>query len=493
MRVWLALFVLMSASVSAGTLTVATVSPARHSGNATINAPIVVTFNLPVNPATVTISSFRAYARWSGPLRGTFEFSNGNQTVTLVPNRALSSGETVTVNLANTIAAQDGSPLRAAGYAWQFVTRTGTAQRILDLNDTVSVRINNVPTRLYGGFAADIDHDGWLDLAGVNEVSHDLRILFNRDDGTGLVQPVFQPVTPIGVEASPNEPGDFNNDGEIDAAVVNSTDSTVSVVLGNGNGTFQPQVTYATGSGPHGIAMLDVDGDADWDMVTTAQSGNNLRLRLSNGNGTFASTVTNFDGGGNGEWPLGAGDMNNDGILDLVVGTTNSAQTSVLLGNGNGTFAAPVSVASGGFTWMLALGDVNGDGNLDVAMANGPTGNGAIMLGNGLGGLGAATITNTGGTAIASDLGDLDGDGDLDWAISNFASSRVHFYRNNGNGTFTFDQDVLAPQAGSCSIFYDADNDTDLDVAIFDELADTVQLLRNRGSPVVELFANGFE
>ena len=189
MRAWLPLLpllILACSAANAGTLTVTSISPARHSGNATIGTPIAVTFDMPINPATVTVSSFRAYARWSGPVRGSFVLSNGNQTVTLVPNRVLSSGELVTVNLANTIAAQDGSPLRSAGYAWQFMTRTGAAQRILDLNDTVTVRINNVHTRLYGGFAADIDHDGWLDLVGVNEVSHDLRILFNRDDGSGL-------------------------------------------------------------------------------------------------------------------------------------------------------------------------------------------------------------------------------------------------------------------------------------------------------------------
>ncbi len=490
---------LLSASASlffaipalAGTLTVVSTSPARHVGSAATSSALSVTFDRAVNPATVTAASFRAYGRWSGPVSGAFSFSNGNQTVTLTPMRSFSAGELVTVNLANTLTAQDGSPLRSAGYAWQFLTKAGVGSRSFEEIDVISVSIAGETTRLYGGFAGDLDHDGWLDLVGVNEVSHDLRVLFNTDDGSGLFNPVFQPVTPIGVEASPNEPGDFDNDGEIDAVVVNSADNAISVVLGNGDGTFSPQVTYATGSAPHGVAVLDADGDADWDVVNTAYSTNNLRLRLNNGSGALGAPTT-FDGGGDGEWPIAAGDMNNDGILDLVAGLANGQEVAVLLGNGNGTFAAPVAVDAGGFTWMLALGDVDGDGNLDVSIANAAS-NGAILLGNGSGGLAPVTNYPTGGSMVASDLGDLDGDGDLDWLLSSFGAAKAYLFKNAGDGSFTFDQEFAAPQSGSCTIMLDFDNDTDLDFALFDELADTIQLFQNRGNPSVLLFGDGFE
>jgi hypothetical protein len=486
-----AVFAGLAAPALAGTLTVVSHVPARLS-QASPQTTLAITFDRPVNAATITAASFRAYARWSGPVTGSFSFSNGNQTVTLTPARAFSAGETVTVNLANSILAQDGSPLRAAGYAYQFLTRTGVGSRSFEEIDVLTARIGNVHTRLYGGFAADLDHDGWLDLVAINEVSHDLRVFFNRDDGTGLFHPVFEPVTPIGVEASPNEPGDYDNDGEIDAAVVNSSDNTFSVVLGNGDGTFAPQTTYATGSGPHGIAVLDVDGDADWDVVTTAYNSSSLALRRNNGNGTFGAPTT-FEGGGDGEWPVSAGDLNNDGIFDLVVGTANDQRMNVLLGNGNGTFAAPLSIASGGFTWMLALGDLNGDGNLDVTVANGGNANGAVLLGQGDGTLGAATTYPIGGSSIATDLGDLDGDGDLDWVVSSFGGGKAVFFKNLGNGSFVFDQEIFAPQTGSCAILFDFDNDSDLDVALVDELEDTVQLLQNRGNPTATVFDDGFE
>ncbi|HEX4955737.1 MAG TPA: FG-GAP-like repeat-containing protein [Thermoanaerobaculia bacterium] len=480
----------IAAPALAGTLTVVSTNPPRHTMAAKATT-LSVTFDRAVNPATVTAGSFRAYGRWSGPVSGAFVFSNGNQTVTLTPTRPFSSGELVTVNLANTLAAQDGSPLRSAGYSWQFLVRAGVGSRSFEEIDVMSVRIAGETTRLYGGFAGDLDHDGWLDLVGVNEVSHDLRVLFNTDDGSGLFHPVFQPVTPIGAEASPNEPADFDNDGEIDAVVVNSSDNNLSVVLGNGDGTFAPHVTYATGSAPHGVAVLDVDGDADWDVVNSAYSTNNLRLRLNNGSGVFGAPAT-FDGGGDGEWPVAAGDMNNDGILDLVAGLANGQDVAVLLGNGNGTFAAPVAVDAGGFTWMLALGDLNGDGNLDVSIANAAS-NGAILLGNGSGGLAPVTNYPTGGSMVASDLGDLDGDGDLDWLLSSFGAAKAYLFKNAGDGSFTFHQEFDAPQSGSCTIMLDFDNDSDLDFALFDELADTIQLFQNRGNPSVLLFGDGFE
>lgn len=480
----------MALPAVAGTLSVVSHTPARNSSTALPGTSIAVTFNLPLNTATVTATSFRAYGRWSGPASGAFAFSNANQTVTLTPNRPFSAGETVFVNLANTLQAADGSPLRSAGYAFLFGIRVlGGSAEMVEI-DQLSVQTTASATRLYGGFAADFDHDGWLDLAGVNEVSHDLRILFNRDDGSGLFNPVHLPVTPIGVEASPNEPGDFDNDGEVDAAIVNASDGTVSVVLGHGDGSFDPQQVLTVGSGPHGIAVLDVDGDGDWDVVTGGYNSNNMTLYRNNGSGVFGSS-SSFDAGGNGEWPVAAGDMNNDGITDLVVGTANDAKVHVLTGNGNGTFTHASSAASGGFTWMLALGDVNGDGNLDVSVANGGDSNGGILLGNGAGGLAAAVTYAIGGSAVATDLGDLDGDGDLDWVLSSFGAARWYFKRNQGNGTFSDLGEIAAPQSGSCAVLFDADNDGDLDAALFDELADTIQVIRNLGGNPV--FADGFE
>jgi hypothetical protein len=468
-----------------GELQVVSTSPVRHRGHVPRNTTVSVTFDRPLQTATVNASTFRVYGRWSGQAEGVLGFSNGGRTVTLVPDRTFSGGETVYVNLGRSILATDGSPLRSAGYAYQFTAAAGGpwkgsrgAPPFTQIGTLVVRSTPNVTTRAYGGLGSDFDRDGWLDLAIVNEDSGDLRVFKNRGDGSGLYDAFLQPPTPIGDVASPNEPGDFNNDGLPDAATANVADNTVSIVLGRGDGTFDPQQVVAVGGQPHGLVVFDADGDGDPDIATANTAGNNVSLLLNGGNGVFGP-ATSFDSGGNGEYSLGAGDMNNDGIYDLVVGTRNDQLIHVLAGNGNGTFTPISSRGAGGFTWMLALGDVDGDHNLDVATGNGGSGNGAILKGNGAGALGPAAVVAAAGSIVASDLGDLDGDGDLDWVLSSFGASRWLVYRNNGAGVMTPYQTYLAPQAASCAVFLDFDNDSDLDLALVDEVADVVHLMRN--------------
>ena len=476
-----------SLAPTGGDMQVVSTSPVRHQGHVSRDTTVSVTFDRPLQTATVNSSTFRVYGRWSGRADGVLSFSNGGQTVTLDPDRGFSGGETVYVNLSHSIMGADGSPLRSAGYAFQFTAaagapgaarRPGGRRRFTQIGTLVVRTTPDVGTRAYGGLGSDFDRDGWLDLAIVNEDSGDLRVFRNRADGSGLYHPFLQPPTPIGRVASPNEPGDFDNDGLPDAATGNTADNTVSIVLGRGDGTFDPQQVVPVGGQPHGLAVFDADGDGDPDIATANTAGNNVSLMLNDGNGVFGPAVS-FDGGGNGEYSLGAGDMDNDGIYDLVVGTRNDQLIHVLRGNGNGTFTHRSSRGAGGATWMLALGDVDGDRNLDVATGNGGSGNGAILKGNGDGTLGPAAVVAASSSIVASDLGDLDGDGDLDWVLSSFGGPRWHVYVNNGAGVMTPDQVFPAPQAASCAVFLDFDNDFDLDLALVDEVADVVLLMRN--------------
>ncbi len=480
-----------AAPAGAGELTVVSTAPPRHAGGVAASTAISITFDRALAPASVTPASLRAFGRSSGAVAGAFTFSPDVRTVTLTPGRPFAPGETVWVNLAETLTAADASTLRGAGYAFQFMIAAAPAARDFEEIDVLDVRTSpGSGTRAYGGFATDLDLDGWIDLGIVNEDSADLRVFMNRADGSGLYDPFLVPPSPIGDIASPNEAADFDNDGFTDAATSNSGDGTVSIVLGDGDGTFGPQQVVPVGTQPHGLAVLDVDGDADLDIVIANTQGNDLTPLINNGAGVFAAGA-DFESGGNGEYGLAAGDMDNDGILDLVVGTRNDEEVQVLRGNGNGTFTNVESIDSGGTGWMVALGDLDGDGDLDVTAAGGAASNGSILLGDGAGNLGPAALYPTSGLTIATDLGDLDGDGDLDWALASFSGGRWHLYTNNGNGTMTFDQEIFAPSNASCSITVDFDRDGDLDLALVDEIADTVALMQNSGGGLV--FSDGFE
>jgi hypothetical protein len=479
----------LSPASRAGQLQVTSTEPAINASNVPVGRPIVIHFNQPVQPASVTPANFWAFGRWSGTVEGTYALSNGNQTVTLTPDMPFSAGESVMVLLSHNLMAADSSPLRAAGYSYTFMTRARPAA--VDWTEMqVLSNITAGQTRIYGAAATDLDNDGWLDLTTVNEVSEDLRVFMNLGDGQGTYSDVLEPPLPIGQEASPNDTGDFNHDGFADITAGAAVTNDVWIALGNGDGSYaSPAQGITVGNEPHGVAVLDVDGDGDVDLLSANRASNNLSLMLNNGSGVFGAPSF-FEGGVNGEYALAVGDMNGDGILDLVVAGRDSATVRTLLSNGNGTFVQAAAQNSGGGTWIVVLGDANGDGDLDAATANSGNANGGVLLGNGNGTFAAPAILNVPGSVVSTDFGDLDGDGDLDVVLSSFGGGIWQVFENNGSGSFSFNEQFNATANPSCSVLLDIDNDRDLDMALTDEIDDTVTIQKNSGTALFGDFAN---
>ena len=241
-------------------LRVLAVAPPAHSLGASVDTPIVVRFDRPVKRETIHGGSLWAFGRWSGAADGSYGFSDGDRTVTLTPDGPLSPGESVMVILSHDLQGADGSPLRSAGYSFQFWTRAQPAtNHFVEIDRLTTRTIPSQPTQAYGGIGSDLNGDGYLDVTIVNEISADLRVFLNRADGSGALDPFLVPSEPVGERASPSEPSDFNRDGLVDIAVANINDDTVSILLGNGDGTYAPQQTVAVGLTPRGIAVLDVD------------------------------------------------------------------------------------------------------------------------------------------------------------------------------------------------------------------------------------------
>lgn len=351
--------------------------------------------------------------------------------------------------------------------------------------------------------------------------------------------------------------GDFNGDGKRDLAVVNSGDSSksdpggVSILLGNGDGTFQSAMNFSAGNNPRYIAVGDFDGDGNDDLVVVrpgvqgASDKGDVTIFLSNGDGTFRNDqlISTFSN------PTGvlAADLNSDGAIDVAV--TDATSISILLGKGDGTFHATatylpatdklgenspaqlfvldfdrdgkkdlgfnvrfpgnnrlrtleVLLGNGDGTFQPASiigtfdlptedaqfsADFNHDGNVDVInYVCGIFGGGcgaSLLLSNGDGTFSDPPATNvlTGSLYAA---GDFDGDGNPDLAgtLASNNAPQLGIYIGNGDGSFQQPATFTAtPSAANVALVADLNNDSAPDVVSFGG-ANTISVTLNSGT-----------
>jgi hypothetical protein len=250
--------------------------------------------------------------------------------------------------------------------------------------------------------------------------------------------------------------GDFNRDGKIDLAVVSYITNTLTIFLGNGDGTFQAGVDYPVGASPMSIAVADFNGDGNPDIAVANFTGGTISVLLGNGDGTFKAAV-NYTVGG---YPLSitAGAFKGDGKIDLAVANPENGaggEINVLLNNGDGTFTIEAPITGFPYPNAIAAADINGDGKLDLVVANDYVagnnfaGNVEVLLGNGNGTFQTPAIYPLQGNAFVVALGDFNSDGHIDVAVginidtppsSPYGEttnlSEVGVLINNGSGTF---------------------------------------------------------
>jgi FG-GAP-like repeat len=305
---------------------------------------------------------------------------------------------------------------------------------------------------------ADLNGDGRVDLAGAG--GNDVSVMLGNGDGTFRAKTDF----PIGMQTQAVAAGDFNSDGRVDLMVtLNTPQLGLALLTGTGTGTFNAPTFFPNTSGfdSPAIAATDLNGDGRLDLVVMhniacftapCRAARSITVLLGNGDGTFQTpSEVNV---GTGPCSMAVVDLNRDGIKDVAIGGGNT-ELSVLIGVGNGTFAQQpvVTLVAGGDSFSasndVGVGDLNRDSIQDLVV---PLGNGhgnAILIGNGNGTFQVRSRIQIDETfapwhvAVA----DYNRDGFLDIArtMGDGTNGLLQILRGNGDGTFQAPNRYLVP------------------------------------------------
>jgi len=347
----------------------------------------------------------------------------------------------------------------------------------------------------------DFNGDGIPDMATNEADSFDseVSVFLGNGDGTFTLKPLQN----IGNEPFAIAVGDFNGDGILDLAVTNWAGdsiyvdgSTVTVALGNGDGTFTTKATVSVGNEPGSIVVGDFNGDGIVDLAVGNEADGTVTVLLGKGDGTFTTKSTlplNIPAGLYVDIPIAVGDFNRDGIQDLAISNVFDNTVTVWLGNGDGTFTTTSATALSDTPLSIAVGDFNGDGIPDLSVAisggNGNIGSVAVLLGNGDGTFTTKSAPSVPSYPLSIAVSDFNGDGILDLATATCASpcdpnhtlmGTVTVMLGKGDGTFVPQSPVNVGQDPTSIAVGDFNGDGISDLATSNLADGTVTVLLNQ-------------
>ena len=279
--------------------------------------------------------------------------------------------------------------------------------------------------------------------------------------------------------ATGNGPGtviidDINGDGITDIITLNTLSNSVSVLRGNGDGTFQAKIDYTAGTAPVFVRTADLNGDGKLDLVVANKDSNSISILLGNGNGTFQESVE--IGTGSDPVYVTVDDINGDDIPDLVVANNTGASVSVLLGIGDGTFQDKQDHTVGGGPIIVKTTYLDGDINLDLIVVNSGSNTISVLLNNGDGTF-QSRVYDTGVAPVSLNTDYFNSDDYIDLLVVNSGSNSVSVFVGNGNGTFQNGVNYATGNSPGPVKIEDLNGDGTLDLIIPNSASHTVSVL----------------
>ncbi|CAF3824214.1 unnamed protein product [Rotaria sp. Silwood1] len=331
----------------------------------------------------------------------------------------------------------------------------------------------------------DFNNDNQLDIAVANFGTNSIGILLGNGDGNFSNQ--------TAIDTTSSRPlclalGDFNNDKQLDIAIANYGTNSIGVYLGLGNASFTALKTMSTGfdSLSYAVAVGDFNNDNKLDIAFANFGMHNIGIFLGNGDGIFAMQTTYATGTNSHPYFIAIADLNNDGQLDIAVVNSGTDNLAILLGYGNGSFALPVVYSTGPNSnpVFIAIADFDNDHKLDIVVANNGTNSVGVFFGNVDGTFEHQIICSTGPQSSPRSIGvaDFNNDNKLDIAIADKQNNHVMIFNGFSNVTFAsqityssgtdyYPVGILLYPTGDDSHSYsiavgDFNNDSRLDIAV---------------------------
>ncbi len=381
------------------------------------------------------------------PVSGTVVDNAGNRTVVSATVNLDRTDPTITMDESHEVTLIYSSPIHLSGHISD------------DLSGVAAVNCGSSPASVTNiAFGCDV---------AVKAGKHRIKVW--ATDNAGNVATVHARV----VLASPLPGGDahkvmvsadVNGDGRIDVVHTNFSAREVSILLGNGDGTFQAERRVPVGEYASSVALADVNRDGVLDLVTTHYATAEVAIQYGQADGTYVAgphiAVDDF--------PTAAviADVNDDGLPDIVTAHMHNAKVQVHLAQIDGSFVSQPASTVGNGPVALAIGDVNGDGRLDIVSANFLSSDVSILPGLGVGKFGPEqrVVLSTGSGPTAILIADLNADGIADLATADFNANTVSIALRKSDGSYEGVQSMAVGQHPIALAAFDVTRDGLLDL-----------------------------